>query len=109
MGGSSGREQKQRPTAPVSPSFPGALGVTFRTSGFCGLEEYATQPREILMSAHFTVFGGSFVHEARGFSPAPRRRQALAVWGFVLTSLLLAVTTVASVTASAWAHGAVAY
>jgi hypothetical protein len=84
--------------------------VTFRTSDLRGIAEYAEQPREIPMSAHFTVFGGSFVHEARGFSPAPqRRRQALAMWGFVLTSLLFAVTTVASVTASAWAHGAVAY
>jgi len=60
------------------------------------------------MSAqHFTVFGGSFVHEVRGFSPPLRRRSSLAMWGFVLCSLLFAVTTVASVTATAWAHGAV--
>lgn len=59
------------------------------------------------MSSHFTVFGAAFVPEAHGFNPAPRRRQGLAMWGFVLTSLLLAVVTVATVTASAWAHGAV--
>ena len=64
----------------------------------------------IPMSAHFTVFGGSFVHEARGFSPVPHRRlSALAVWGFVLASLLFGVTTVATVTATAWAHGASAF
>jgi hypothetical protein len=62
------------------------------------------------MSAHFTVFGGCFVHEARGFNPVPRRRRSgLAVWGFVLSSLLLGVTTVATVTATAWAHGAAVY
>jgi hypothetical protein len=58
------------------------------------------------MTQHFTVFGGSFVHEthsatqAHGFS-APRRRPALAVWGFVLGSLLVAASTVATVTVSA--------
>lgn len=46
---------------------------------------------------HFTVFGGSYVHEFRGFS-APRRQPGYAVWGFVLGSLLAAVITVASVT-----------
>jgi hypothetical protein len=46
---------------------------------------------------HFTVFGGVYVHEIRGFSP-PRRRPALGMWGFILGSLLAAVTTVASVT-----------
>jgi hypothetical protein len=60
------------------------------------------------MGAHFTVFGGSFIHETRGFNPAPKRREPLAVWGFVLGSLLLGVVTVATVTASAWAQG-VAY
>lgn len=62
------------------------------------------------MAAHFTVFGGSFVQEARGFSP-PRRRSAggLAVWGFVLASLLFSVTTVASVTAHAWTQSGVLY
>ena len=59
------------------------------------------------MSTHFTVFGGSFVHEARNFSPARKNRAALAVWGLVLGSLLVAVTTVAAVTATAWVRGAV--
>jgi hypothetical protein len=54
---------------------------------------------------HFTVFGGSFVQEAHsfkahGFNPAPRRAEPLAIWGFVLGSLLLAVVTVATVTVS---------
>jgi hypothetical protein len=55
---------------------------------------------------HFTVFGGSFVQEAHGFqgahgfNPAPRRGEPLAVWGFVLGSLLIAVATVATVTVS---------
>ena len=69
------------------------------------------------MSAqHFTVFGGAFVHEdrgfaheARGFSPARKGTDGLAVWGVVLASLLFGVTTVATVTASAWAHGAGVY
>jgi hypothetical protein len=49
---------------------------------------------------YFTVFGGSFVHEAHGFqkafgfNPAPRRADPLAIWGFVLGSLLVAVATV---------------
>jgi hypothetical protein len=61
------------------------------------------------MSGHFTVFGGSFVREARGFSPALRPRAgSLALWGFVLASLLFAVTTVAAVTATAWANGTIA-
>ena len=59
------------------------------------------------MSAHFTVFGGSFVHEARNFSPAPASKGALAVWGLVLGCLLLGVTTAAALTATAWLHGAV--
>ena len=58
------------------------------------------------MPAHFTVFGGSFIHESHGFNPAPRRKEPLAVWGFVLGSLLLGVMTAATVTATAWAHGA---
>jgi hypothetical protein len=55
---------------------------------------------------HFTVFGGSFVQEphssqkVHGFNPAPRRAEPLAVWGFVLGSLLMAVATVATVTVS---------
>jgi hypothetical protein len=49
---------------------------------------------------HFTVFGGSFVHEAHGFNPAPRRREPLAVWGFVLGSLLVCVISAATVTVS---------
>ena len=62
------------------------------------------------MSAYFTVFGGAFVHEARGFNPAPRRRKGdLAVWGFVLASLLFSVTMVASVTAHAWTQNGILY
>ena len=54
-----------------------------------------------MTQAHFTVFGGSFVREAHGFNPAPRRRaQPLAVWGFVLGGLLVSVITVATVTVS---------
>jgi hypothetical protein len=64
---------------------------------------------EILMAAHFTVFGGSFIHEARGFSPPRRRPGGLAVWGFVLAGLLFGVTTVASVTAHAWTQSGVLY
>ena len=59
------------------------------------------------MSSHFTVFGGSFVHEARNFSSAREGKAALAVWGLVLGSLLVGVTTVAAVTASAWLHDGV--
>jgi hypothetical protein len=60
------------------------------------------------MSQHFTVFGGAFVLEAHTFS-APQRRagNGLALWGVVLATLLFGVTTVATVTATAWAHGAV--
>ncbi len=32
----------------------------------------------------FTVFGGSYIQEAHGFNPAPRRREPLAVWGLLL-------------------------
>ena len=46
---------------------------------------------------HFTVFGGAYIQEIRGFS-APRRQPGFAMWGFVLGSLLAAVITVASVT-----------
>lgn len=59
-----------------------------------------------MFTHHFTVFGGSFVHEARGFSPARKGTGPLAVWGLVLGSLLFGVTTVAAVTATAWARGA---
>jgi len=59
---------------------------------------------------HFTVFGGSFIHETHGFSPRVRaERKPLAVWGVVLATLLFGVTTVATVTATAWAHGAAAF
>jgi hypothetical protein len=69
------------------------------------------------MSAqHFTVFGGAYVHEARGFAhetrgfnPARKTTDGLAVWGVVLASLLFGVTTVATVTANAWAQGAGVY
>lgn len=50
-----------------------------------------------MTAQHFTVFGGSFVHETRGFSP-PRRQPALAIWGFILAGLLFSVTTAATVT-----------
>ena len=50
-----------------------------------------------MTTQHFTVFGGSFVHEAGGFS-APRRQPTLAIWGFVLAGLLFSVTTAATVT-----------
>ena len=57
------------------------------------------------MGTHFTVFGGAFVHESHGFNPPPRNTgKSVAVWGFVLASLLVGVTTVATVTATAWAH-----
>ena len=65
------------------------------------------KPKGLHMSVHFTIFGGSFIHEARGFSPARNGKAALAVWGLVLGSLLLGVTTVAAVTATAWVQGAV--
>lgn len=55
------------------------------------------------MPAHFTVFGASFVQETHGFNPAPRRKDGFAVWGFIIGSLLFAVTTVAGVTATTWA------
>ncbi|MCX7311402.1 MAG: hypothetical protein NTV56_06675 [Alphaproteobacteria bacterium] len=55
------------------------------------------------MPAHFTVFGASFVREAHGFNPAPRRKESVATWGFILGSLMLAVATVAGVTASSLA------
>ncbi len=61
------------------------------------------------MSAHFTVFGGSFVSEAHGFSPARKGQGALAVWGLVLGSLLIGVTTVAAVAVSTWAQAAPIY
>jgi hypothetical protein len=48
--------------------------VTLRTSGFDGSDQYADQEMERPMTQqHFTVFGGSFVQEAHGFNPAPRR------------------------------------
>jgi hypothetical protein len=75
--------------------------VTLRTSDFDGSDHYEDEEMEIDMTQqHFTVFGGSFVQEAHahGFNPAPRRGEPLAVWGFVLGSLLTAVVTVATVT-----------
>ena len=57
-----------------------------------------------MRGSHFTVFGGSFVHEARSFNPAiVPRRETLAVWGFVLATVLAGVTALATVTANAWA------
>jgi len=57
------------------------------------------------MSPHFTVFGGSFISEAHGFSPVRKGQGALAVWGLVLGSLLVGVVTVAAVTVTAWVNG----
>jgi len=57
------------------------------------------------MSAYFTA--DSLTNEAPSFSPARNGNGNLAVWGLVLGSLLLAVTTVAAVTATAWVNGAV--
>ena len=59
------------------------------------------------MSQHFTVFGGAFVHETtRSHSrPQQQRGKGLALWGFVLATLLCAVTAAATVTATAWAQG----
>jgi len=62
-----------------------------------------------MTGSHFTVFGGSFIHEAHGFAPARKRNAALAVWGLVLGSLLVGATTVATVTATAWAQGAATF
>jgi hypothetical protein len=59
------------------------------------------------MNAHFTVFGASFIHEAHGFNPAPKRGDPLAVWSVILGGLLIAVTTAATVTATTLAHAAV--
>ena len=59
------------------------------------------------MSAHFTVSDISLADEARGFNPARKGTGSLAVWGFVLGSLLFGVATVAAVTITAWANGAV--
>jgi hypothetical protein len=59
------------------------------------------------MSAHFSVSADSLTSEAPGFSPARNGTGTLAVWGLVLGSLLLGVTTVAVVTATAWLNGAV--
>jgi len=58
------------------------------------------------MNAHFTVFGASFIHEAHGFNPAPRREEPLAVWGLILGGLLFAVTAAATTTATTLAHAA---
>jgi hypothetical protein len=63
------------------------------------------KPKGFHMSAHFKV-GGSFSNEARGFSPSSNGKGALAVWGLVLGSLLLGVTTVAIVAVSTWAQAA---
>ena len=57
------------------------------------------------MSAYFTA--DSLTNEAPSFSPVRNGNGNLAVWGLVLGSLLLAVTTVAAVTATAWMNGAV--
>ena len=61
------------------------------------------------MTAHFTVFGASYVHETHGFNPAPRRKDSFAVWGLILGSLLFAVATAATVTATTWAAYAAGY
>jgi hypothetical protein len=65
------------------------------------------KPKGFHMSAHFSVSTHSLTSEAPGFSPARNGKGTLAVWGLVLGSLLLGVTTVAAVTATAWLNGAV--
>jgi hypothetical protein len=60
------------------------------------------------MSAHFTV-SDSLTSEAPGFNPAGNGKGTLAVWGLVLGSLLLGVTTVAIVAVSTWAQAAPIY
>jgi len=48
-------------------------------------------------------------NEARAFYPARERRGTLVAWGLVLASLWLGAMAVATVTATAWAQGAVVY
>jgi hypothetical protein len=59
------------------------------------------------VSQHFTIFGGAFVQEATRDSSWPQQQhgKGLALWGVVLATLLCAATTVATVTATAWAQG----
>jgi hypothetical protein len=60
---------------------------------------------EIDMSQHVTVFG--VVKDGHRFGgPQQRAGNGLALWGLVLAMLLLGVTAVAAVTATAWAQGA---
>jgi hypothetical protein len=65
------------------------------------------KPKGFHMSAHFSVSADSLNSEAPSFSSAGNGKGTLAVWGLVLGSLLLGVTTVAAVTATAWLNGAV--
>jgi hypothetical protein len=80
--------------------------VTFGTSDLAALADDDTQAKGFHMSAHFTATD-SLTNEAPSFSPARNGNGTLAVWGLVLGSLLLGVTTVAAVTATAWLNGAV--
>ena len=66
------------------------------------------KPKVLHMSAYFRV-DGSIAHEARGFNPAGNGKGSLAIWGLVLSSLLLGVTTVAVVAVSTWAQAAPVY
>jgi len=61
------------------------------------------------MSTRFQALGGSFPNEAHAFYPARERRESLAAWGLVLAGLWFAAMAVATVTATAWAHGATVY
>jgi hypothetical protein len=61
------------------------------------------------MSSHFQILGGSLTNEAHAFYPARERRGTLVAWGLVLASLWLGAMAVATVTATAWAQGAMVY
>lgn len=61
------------------------------------------------MSTLFQTLGGWFPSGAHAFNPARQRRGTLVAWGLVLASLWLGAMVVATVTATAWAQGAVAY
>jgi len=61
------------------------------------------------MSTYFQTLGGWFPSEARAFNPTRQRRGTLVAWGLVLASLWLGAMAAATVTATAWAQGAVPY
>ena len=64
---------------------------------------------ELPVSTHFQALGGSFPSETHAFNPARQRGGTLVAWGLVLAGLWLGAMAVATVTAAAWAQGAVAY